>query len=69
MRWSNPEVSSDAVTITQVTFVRDPGYQEWRIGATGHGQAVVKATGSPNCGPGQVCPMYVILFSVTIIVA
>ncbi|HEU5003865.1 MAG TPA: hypothetical protein VFW71_13975 [Actinomycetota bacterium] len=66
MHWSPPQVDTPAVSVTPVTFLRDPGYLAWTVRAVAAGQARITSAGSPNCSPGMACPMYVIEFRVTI---
>lgn len=66
MHWATPEVAGSAVTVTPVTFVRDPGYLAWTVQAVAAGEATITTSGSPICPPGMACPMYVLLFRVTI---
>lgn len=66
MHWNAPQVEGSAVTLTPVTFVRDPGYLAWTVKAVSAGQATITSAGSPNCSPGMACPMFAIEFRVTI---
>jgi len=69
-RWTSLKVSSTAVRLVPVAYIRDPGYSEWmirtraagtsRISAVGYGEARVR-----ECDPGPCSPH---LFRVTIVV-
>jgi len=67
-RWLNPRVSGTAIRLTQVTFVRDPGYREWSVAAHARGTATITvvhyaASSQTGCDPGPCAPR---LFRVTI---
>ena len=69
-RWLNPRVSGTAVRLTQVNFLRDPGYREWSVAARAAGTAKITAvryaaSSVPGCDPGPCAPR---LFRVTIVV-
>jgi predicted secreted protein len=62
--WKTPESSSDAVTVFDTeTFAPD---QAWGLRAVHRGDATITSTGRPKCAPGEVCPLFVRLFSVNI---
>jgi len=69
MHWSAPQVAGSAVTVTPVTFIRDPGYLAWTVRAVAAGEATITSAGSPICPPGVACPMFVVEFRVTILVS
>ena len=48
-RWSELEVSSRAVRVVRVTFIRDPGYDEWVIRGRARGRAIVSAAVQMPC--------------------
>jgi hypothetical protein len=69
--WSNVRSSDTSVlspivnpAATAVRGVTLAAYQ-----AQAPGQAVITATAGAACSPGQACPMYAILYSVTVTVA
>lgn len=64
--WSDPQVSSPAVRLTPIAFIRDPGYRAWTVTGVTPGQATISAYGQPHCSPGTACPMYVQVFQVTV---
>lgn len=68
LNWTEPQVSGTAVQLVPVTFAQDPGYREWDIARVAPGEATITSTGSPICTPGQVCPAFVVLFQVHIVV-
>jgi hypothetical protein len=62
--WTFPVSSSKAVTVTDIpTFVRD---SIWTINAVRAGGATITTSGRPDCKPGQVCPLFIVEFSVHI---
>ena len=67
-RWSEAEASSRAVRLTRVTFIRDPGYDEWIIRARARGRAIVSAAGQVPCTENPCPPTPLRLFHVTILV-
>ena len=67
-RWSELEVSSRAVRAVRVTFIRDPGYDEWIIRGRARGRAIVSATGQMPCTENPCPPTPLRLFRVTIVV-
>jgi hypothetical protein len=54
--------------IVPITFAQDPGYREWDIARVAPGESTITSTGSPICTPGQVCPTFVVLFQVHVVV-
>ena len=66
LTWSTPAVEGNAVQVTPVTFIRDPGYQAWTISGVTPGVATLRSNGQPECPPAQACPMFIALFTVTI---
>ncbi|HEX6701317.1 MAG TPA: hypothetical protein VF101_11350 [Gaiellaceae bacterium] len=67
-RWSEPKVSSRAVRLVRVTFIRDPGYDEWVIRARLRGRALVSAAGQIPCTVSPCPPTPLRVFRVTIVV-
>lgn len=68
--WSNVR-SSDTSVLTPIvnpaaTAVR--GVTLAAFQAQSRGEAVITATAGADCSPGQACPMYAILYSVTVTV-
>jgi hypothetical protein len=62
--WTTPVSSSKAVTVTDIpTFVRD---SIWTLNAVHAGDATITSSGRPDCKPGQVCPLFIVEFSVHI---
>jgi hypothetical protein len=59
-RWIGPRVRGDAVRLTRIQFVRDPGYLAWSVVAAARGTARVTAVGygesSRSCDPGPCAP-------------
>jgi predicted secreted protein len=64
LTWTTPESSSDAVAVFDTeTFAPD---QAWGLRAVHRGDATITSTGRPNCAPGEICPLFVRLFSVNV---
>ncbi len=62
--WTTPVSSSSAVKVTDIeTFAPD---SEWTLNAVHPGDATITASGRPNCKPGEVCPLFIVEFSVHI---
>jgi hypothetical protein len=62
--WETPVSSSKAVTVTDTeTFAPD---NIWTLNAVHAGDATITSSGRPNCKPGQVCPLFIVEFSVHI---
>jgi predicted secreted protein len=48
--WTSPQVRGSSIRLTPVEYIRDPGFQEWRITAAAAGTARVSAVGTcPSC--------------------
>lgn len=58
--WDEPAVQGDAVVLTRVDYLTDPGFMEWIVTAQRAGDAVVTANGEPNCDDPSQCPSRVI---------
>lgn len=54
--WDEPAVQGDAIMLTRVDYLTDPGFMEWIITAQHPGDAVLTATGEPNCDDVAQCP-------------
>jgi hypothetical protein len=63
--WSEPRVSSDAVELTPVDYLADPGFREWTIQPRKRGRATIRALGRPNC---SACALATRRFVLTIVV-
>jgi hypothetical protein len=66
LRWSTPTVDGDAVSL--VPIPAPYGDQSWQILAEQPGEATITSWGRPMCTPGQVCPDFIVLFRVHIVV-
>jgi hypothetical protein len=69
-RWLNPRVTGSAIRLTQVNFLRDPGYRQWSVAALQPGTARISVvryaeSGTRRCDPGPCAPR---LFRVTVLV-
>jgi hypothetical protein len=54
--WDEPSVQGDAVELTRVDYFTDPGFMEWIVTARQPGEAILTATGEPNCDDSSQCP-------------
>lgn len=54
--WDEPSVRGDAVELTRVDYFTDPGFMEWIVTARQAGDAILTATGEPNCDDSSQCP-------------
>jgi hypothetical protein len=54
--WDEPNIAGDAVELTRVDYFTDPGFMEWIVTARQPGDAVLTATGEPNCDDNSQCP-------------
>jgi hypothetical protein len=62
--WTMPASSSSAVEVTDTeTFAPD---SKWTLNAVHPGDATITASGRPNCKEGQVCPLFIVEYSVHI---
>lgn len=62
--WTTPVSSSSAVTVTDTeTFAPD---SVWTLNAIHEGDATITASGRPNCKPDEICPLFIVEFSVHI---
>jgi hypothetical protein len=64
-RWSEPTVSTEAVELTPVAYLIDPGFREWTIDARKRGRATIGSLGKPNC---STCTLATRSFRVTVVV-
>jgi hypothetical protein len=71
LHWSTPTSSDPRVLAPVVDTEATPvqGAALAAFGAGGVGQAYVEAAGTPVCGVGTVCPMYVVAIRFTFVVA
>jgi hypothetical protein len=62
LNWDVPKSSSSAVGVFDTeTFVPD---QAWGLRANHAGSATITSEGRPDCDPGEVCPLYIVTFTV-----
>ena len=62
--WTTPQSSSGAVEVFDTeTFAPD---EAWGLRAVYPGRATITSTGHVNCPPGQICPLFLKLFSVDV---
>jgi hypothetical protein len=64
-RWSEPRVSNQAVELTPVEYLIDPGFSEWTIDALKAGRATIHSVGKPNC---STCALRTRSFGITVVV-
>jgi hypothetical protein len=67
--WEEPEVSGDAVELSPVDYLQDPGFREWLVRGVRPGTATISSEGTPACAGEHGCPDEPIEFQVTITVA
>jgi predicted secreted protein len=67
--WSEPTVRGDAVELTRVDYLQDPGFSEWTIVAARPGTATIAARGTPDCAGEARCPDEPLRFQTEITVA
>jgi hypothetical protein len=67
--WDEPAVSGDAVELSPVDYLQDPGFSEWLVRAVRPGSATISSAGTPACAGQHGCPDEPIRFRVTITVA
>ena len=63
--WSEPQVSSNAVELTPVEYLVDPGFREWTIDARKRGRVTISSLGRPNC---SACAHVTRRFVLTVVV-
>jgi hypothetical protein len=66
--WEEPGLSGDAVELSPVDYLQDPGFIEWLVRAVRPGTAAVSSEGTPACAGQHGCPDEPVTFRVTIIV-
>jgi len=66
--WSEPTVRGDAVELTPVDYLQDPGFSEWVILAVQPGTATIAADGTPACADEERCPAAPLPFMVQVTV-
>ncbi len=64
--WSEPAVDGDAVTVSPVDYLTDPGFVEWSIAGAKPGEAQLRTTGEPNCDDEEQCPATSVQITVTV---
>jgi predicted secreted protein len=64
--WEAPRVRGTAIALEPVSYIRDPGYSEWKIQVVRSGTANISSAGTPNCMTGSLCPVASKQFEVTI---
>lgn len=67
--WSEPVVEGDAVELSRVDYLQDPGFSEWMVRAVAAGSATISSLGEPACAGEHGCPDEAARFQVTITVA
>lgn len=66
--WDEPVVEGDAVTLTRVDYIQDPGFREWVVTAAAAGEATISALGEPACAGQDGCPDESLRFQVRVTV-
>ncbi|MGH3010447.1 MAG: hypothetical protein ACRDMY_01185 [Gaiellaceae bacterium] len=67
--WEEPELSGDAVELTPVDYLQDPGFSEWLVRGARPGSVTISSVGTPACAGQHDCPDEPFRFQVTITVA
>ena len=67
--WEEPEVDGEAVELSPVEYLQDPGFSEWVVRGTRPGTATISSLGTPACEGEHGCPDEPARFHVTITVA
>ena len=67
--WEEPGLSGDAVELSPVDYLQDPGFTEWLVRGVRPGTAVISSEGTPACAGQHGCPDEPVTFRVTIVVA
>lgn len=67
--WDEPVVAGDAVALTRVDYIQDPGFREWVVTAAVPGEATVTVHGEPACAGQDGCADAPLDFTVRITVA
>ncbi|HWD73341.1 MAG TPA: hypothetical protein VG779_12510 [Actinomycetota bacterium] len=67
IQWGTPAVTGDSVHLEPLPVATPVAGQFWRIVADKLGTSTITALGRPVC-TGPVCPQYVVLFQVEIVV-
>jgi hypothetical protein len=66
--WSEPAVRGDAVELTRVDYIQDPGFSEWLVRGLQPGMTTIAAEGTPACAGQEGCADEPLRFQVTITV-
>jgi hypothetical protein len=67
--WSEPVVEGDAIELSPVDYLQDPGFTEWLVHGLRPGAATISSLGEPACEGEHGCPDEPVRFQVTITVA
>jgi len=67
--WEDPVVEGDAVELSRVDYLQDPGFTEWLVRGVRPGAAAISALGTPACAGEDGCPDEPLRFRVTITVS
>ena len=54
--WDDPQVEGEAVSLTRVDYLVDPGFVEWLIVGEQPGAATIITSGAPACEDESRCP-------------
>jgi hypothetical protein len=63
--WSELRVSSNAIELTPVEYLVDPGFREWTIEARKRGRVTIRSLGRPSC---SACALATRKFVLTVVV-
>jgi hypothetical protein len=67
--WEEPVVAGEAVVLTRVDYIQDPGFREWVVTAAAPGEATITAHGEPACAGQDGCADAPLDFTVRITVS
>lgn len=64
--WGEPGVRGEAVRLTRVDYIQDPGFSEWVVMAVAPGKATIVAAGEPACSGQEGCDDAPLVVEITI---
>jgi hypothetical protein len=64
--WVEPGVRGEAVQLTRVDYIQDPGFSEWVVMAVAPGKATIVASGEPACSGQEGCDDAPLVVEITI---
>jgi hypothetical protein len=67
--WEEPALDGDAVELSPVDYIQDPGFSEWLVRGARPGTVTISSLCEPACDGEHGCPDEAVRFQVTITVA